>query len=73
MFNIFKRKYKWSEWLEGVMAAESLIQCGYTYNEYMVFGSPDGNTTQSYLNVRYMEGRRQGCRDYLDYYENNLK
>ena len=65
MFNIFKRKYKRSDWLEGLMAAERLNQ------------SRGSDYALNYLNyvisqVKHEEFR-QGYSDYLDYFENNLK
>ena len=65
MLNILKRKYKRSDWLEGLMAAE-IVQERFTYESsynYYIFE----------IENKVFPEFSSGYKDYLDYYENNLK
>lgn len=68
MFNLFKKKYKRSDWLSGLISAEKdLESSGYEHCRWALLD------VRSYGLDYYIIEYTNGYEDYLDYYENNLK
>ena len=82
---LFKRKYKRSQWMEGLLNCEQLVHDGFTkdYSNILDVGRSGKSILHLWFNAdnaSYSIGidgfKLDYCRghlDYLDYYENNLK
>ena len=72
--NVFKRKYKRSQWMEGLLECENLLQEGYEYlkNDGVHVWFDHKDVIKFAIPVRQIQ-RCIGIMDYLQYYENNLK
>lgn len=67
--NLFKKKYKRSEWFEGLLEAEKLFQDGYVYDRstsnYLYFQKLPYNT----IGIPNKGMRAIGVMDYLNHRE----
>jgi hypothetical protein len=73
MFNLFK-KYKRSLWMSGLLSAERYIQNGYVLDtsctdRLRLYRGDFGDDIDWITSGTHYEG----VKDYLDYYENNLR
>lgn len=70
---IFKKKYKRSEWMEGLLWAEGLkIDRGWS-DTLIKDRARICMQRVGQLNVYFPDNKQEGVMDYLEYYENNLK
>lgn len=76
---LFKKKYKRSEWFEGLLLAEKLIQEGYqvnsTWDEPLWFTKLDEDCGAKMIcTIRYdLSGKRDGAIDYIEHYQKYLQ
>lgn len=68
---VFKRKYKRSEWFEGLLFAESCIQDGMAYDDDLMFWNKDKSEAFGFVQSKIEEN--WGIYDYIVYYEENLE
>ena len=68
---IFKKKYKRSEWMEGLLAGERLVAYGYRMNhkddQPLVFYKKDGSSDWLWNHTAHA----RGVKAYMKYFEEN--
>lgn len=71
--SIFKRKYKRSQWMEGLLECEQMIKSGYRIDN-LSFAHQWFVLDDSHIGIPLDNQERiQGVVDYIYHYENNLK
>lgn len=67
----FKKKYKRSEWMEGLLAGERLVVYGYKMNheddQPLFFYKKDGSSDWLWNHTEHA----RGVKDYMKYFEEN--
>lgn len=68
---IFKKKYKKSEWMEGLLASERLVAYGYRMNheddQPLIFNKKDGSSDWIWNHTEFAEG----IKDYMRHFGEN--
>ena len=75
---IFKKKYKRSEWMDGLLQAEQLLKEGYeigsTLDEPLWFIRTEEANVRCHTTIGYNSlGRKDGAIDYINYFNEKLK
>lgn len=74
MFNLFKKKYIRSDWFSGLIIAEDYVSRGYDRVDTHFYIRRLYNSKEKHgVNWPIDHPEWSGIKDYLDYYENNLK